>query len=413
MLSEDPEVRCYRVGGVVRDRLLGREVQDCDWVVVGATEPQMLARGFKRVGADFPVFLHPETHEEYALARTERKSGSGYKGFVVHASPEVTLEDDLRRRDLTINAMAESADGRLIDPYGGQRDLAARILRHVSPAFTEDPLRVLRVARFAARLAFEVAPETLALMRRMSEGGELATLVPERVWSELQRALTEPHPDRFISVLRDCGALAVLLPWIDRLFGVPQPAAYHPEIDTGIHLLMVLRAAAQAGAPSPVRFAALVHDLGKGVTPCEEWPRHVGHEARGVGLIEEFAARYAPPRAYLELAQLAAELHGVCHRALQLRPGTILDLLEQLDAVRRPDRFAQVLQVCELDFVGRGWPERPSYPQGPFLLAMREAIARVDISDLVAAGVTGARIAAALRERRLAALTAATGRRNG
>jgi tRNA nucleotidyltransferase (CCA-adding enzyme) len=412
VLNWESGVRCYRVGGAVRDRLLGLPLKDCDWVVVGATEQQMLAQGFKRVGADFPVFLHPATHEEYALARTERKSGGGYKGFAVHASPEVTLADDLRRRDLTINAMAEDADGGIIDPYGGQRDLAARLLRHVSPAFTEDPLRVLRVARFAARLAFDVAPETMALLRQMSASGELEALVPERVWSELQRALAEPYPDRFITVLRDCGALRVLLPWLDRLFGVPQPAAYHPEIDTGTHVLLVLRAAAAAGAPVPVRFAALVHDLGKGTTPREEWPRHVGHEARGAELVEEFAARYAPPRAYLELALLAAKLHGVCHRALQLRPGTVLDLLEQLDALRRPDRFAQLLQVCELDFLGRGWPQRPAYPQATFLLEMRAAIARIDISDLVESGAPGERIAALLRERRLVALTAAIDRKN-
>ncbi|MCC6203224.1 MAG: multifunctional CCA addition/repair protein [Gammaproteobacteria bacterium] len=406
-------MRCYRVGGAVRDRLLGCSLQDCDWVVVGATEQEMLALGFKRVGADFPVFLHPRTREEYALARTERKSGSGYKGFTAHASPDVTLEEDLLRRDLTINAMAEDEQGAIIDPYGGQRDLAARVLRHVSPAFVEDPLRVLRVARFAARFAFTVAPETMALMRRMSDGGELDTLVPERVWSELQRALAEPHPEHFIMVLRDCGALRVLLPWLDCLFGVPQPAAYHPEIDTGEHILLVLREAAAAGAATPVRFAALVHDLGKGTTPREQWPRHVGHEERGVALIRELAARYEPPRAYLELALLAARLHGVCHRALELRPGTILDLFEQLDALRRPERFLQFLEVCELDYRGRGWSQRSEYPQARYLSELRELIAKVDISDLVAAGTSGERIAAAMRERRLEILVAATGRRSG
>ncbi len=395
------------VGGAVRDRLLGLPVQDRDYVVVGATPDDLIDAGFKQVGADFPVFLHPQTGEEYALARTERKTARGYHGFAVSFSPAVTLEEDLRRRDLTINAMAQDAAGHVIDPFGGQADLAARRLRHVSPAFAEDPVRILRVARFAARfhrLGFVVAHETADLMRRMVQAGEADALVPERVWQEFERALREPDPQRFIGVLRDCGALARVLPEIDRLFGVPQPAEPHPEIDTGVHVLMVLEQAARLSDDPQVRFAALMHDLGKGSTPPAEWPSHHGHEARSVGLLKTLCERLKVPTAYRELGLAVARDHGNAHRALELRPGTLLEVLERTDALRRPQRFAQFLLACEADHRGRtGFEDRP-YPQAARLQQAFEAARGVDVAALVQRGLPGEAMREALRAARTRAI---------
>lgn len=399
----------YRVGGAVRDRLLGRPVADEDFVVVGATPEAMTALGFKPVGRDFPVFLHPETGEEYALARTERKSGRGYRGFVVHADEGVTLEDDVRRRDLTINAMAEDGQGRLIDPYGGRADLEARLLRHVSPAFVEDPVRVLRVARFAARFAslgFRVADETMALMREMADTGELEHLVPERVWQELARALTEAKPAAFVRVLHECRALAVLLPELDRLYGVPQRAEFHPEIDAGVHQELVSdMAATLAPGDSVVGYAALLHDLGKGATPADALPAHIGHEHTGLPLVERVNARLKAPREHAALAKLACRHHLDAHRAMELRSGTIVDLLSRLDAFRRPERFEQFLKVCEADKRGRaGLADRP-YPQADLLRRAHAAAAGIDVSaSLAAAGLDGPEIAARVREQRIRAV---------
>jgi tRNA nucleotidyltransferase (CCA-adding enzyme) len=403
-------MQIYLVGGAVRDRLLGLAVRERDWVVVGATPEALEQRGYRRVGATFPVFLHPETGEEYALARTERKTAPGYRGFVVHAAPDVTLEDDLRRRDLTINAMAEDPAGQLVDPYGGQADLAARRLRHVSDAFREDPVRILRAARFAARFAplgFSVAPETMALMRDMVGAGEVAALVPERVWQETERALAEPRPDVFIEVLRDCGALAVIYPEVAALWGVPQPAQWHPEIDTGAHLLLALAAAARLSPAAEVRFAVLVHDLGKGTTPRAEWPQHVAHEERSVALAHALCERVGAPTRFRELGELAARHHGNCHRALELRPGTVLKLLEETDALRRPERFDLLLAACEADARGRLGCENRPYPQARLLLHCRAAAQAVTAADLAAGGLTGPALGEALRRERLAAVTAA------
>ncbi len=400
----------YQVGGSVRDALLGLPVCDRDWVVVGATPERMLELGYRQVGKDFPVFLHPETREEYALARTERKTGPGYKGFAVHAAPDVSLEDDLRRRDLTINAMARAADGTLIDPYGGSADLHARRLRHVSPAFSEDPVRILRVARFAARFAplgFEIAEDTLALMHAMVEAGEVDALVPERVWTELVRALAEQRPAHFFEALRACGALARLLPELDQLFGVPQPRQHHPEIDTGIHTLQVLNRAAELSADTRVRFAALLHDLGKGTTPPAEWPRHIAHEARGVRLIEDLCARLRVPNDHRELAVLAAKYHGVCHRAAELRPATVLDTLQSLDALRRPERFELFLLACEADATGRPGFEQAPYPQAALLRRLRLAAAAVDAAALATSGLSGEALVQAIRRERIKAIRAA------
>ena len=402
--------KTYLVGGAVRDRLLGLPVTDRDYVVVGATPDDLLAAGFKPVGADFPVFLHPQTGEQYALARTERKTARGYHGFAVHFSPDVTLEQDLLRRDLTINAMAEAPDGTVIDPYGGQADLAARRLRHVSPAFAEDPVRILRVARFAARFArlgFTVADDTRALMRQMVAAGEVDALVPERVWQEFERALREPDPQCFITVLRDCGALQKLLPELDRLFGVPQPPEPHPEIDTGVHTLMVLQQAARLSADPQVRFAALLHDLGKGTTPPEQWPSHHGHEARSVELVNALCTRLKVPAAYRELAVAVARDHGNAHRALELRAGTLLEIIERTDALRRPQRFAQFLLACEADHRGRtGFEDRP-YPQAARLQQAFEAARGVDVRPLVERGLTGEAMRSALRQARTRAIAAA------
>lgn len=399
-------MKTYVVGGAVRDRLLGLPVQDRDHVVVGASPEEMLARGFKPVGRDFPVFLHPDTHEEYALARTERKTAPGYAGFAFHAAPDVTLEEDLARRDLTVNAIAEDEnDGALVDPFGGQADLAACVLRHVGPAFAEDPVRVLRVARFAARFAdFRVAEETLALMRLMSANGEVDHLVPERVWQELSRGLMEARPSRMFAVLRACGALAKVLPELDRLFGVPQPADHHPEVDTGAHILLVIDQAAARSAPLPVRYAALLHDLGKGTTPASEWPHHHGHEAKGVALVEAVSERLRASAECRDLAVLAAREHGVIHGAAALRPATLVKLLERTDALRRPERFAQLLQACECDYRGRPGREDRPWPAGDILRSALVAVQAVDAGAIAAATTDKAQIPQRIHEARVAAV---------
>jgi tRNA nucleotidyltransferase (CCA-adding enzyme) len=397
----------YLVGGAVRDRLLGFDAAERDWVVVGATPEQMLAEGYRPVGQDFPVFLHPETKEEHALARTERKSAPGYRGFTFHASPDVTLEDDLRRRDLTVNAIAQDEDGALIDPYGGRADIEARLLRHVSEAFVEDPVRVLRVARFHARFAplgFRVADETLTLMRRIVDDGEVDHLVPERVWKEMSRALMFDRPGVFFETLRACGALARLLPEVDALFGVPQRAEYHPEIDTGVHTLMCVDAAARAGAPLPVRFAALVHDLGKGITPRNEWPSHKLHEHRGVPLVERVSERLRVPALCRDIAVIHTRDHLNVHRVRELKAATLHDLLERLGALRQPDRFALVLQACEADARGRLGFEDSAYPQTDYLRAAAEVARGPQARDIVAIGYAGAAVGEQLRLRRIAAL---------
>jgi len=393
----------YLVGGAVRDRLLGLAVQDRDYVVVGATPEDMTARGYRMVGSDFPVFLHPETREEYALARTERKSGRGYKGFTVYAGPEVTLEEDLRRRDLTVNAMAEDREGRLIDPFGGASDLRDGILRHVSPAFVEDPLRVLRVARFAARFGFAVAPETLRLMSDIVSQNEMEQLVAERAWSEIERALGAPHPRRFLEVLRECGALARLLPEVDALFGVPQRPEFHPEIDTGVHTLLVLDQAARLSSDARVRFAAMTHDLGKGTTPSEEWPRHAGHEERGATLVRRLCERFKAPNEFRDLAVLVARYHGHCHRVAELRDTTLLETLESLDAFRRPERLEQFVLACRADYHGRPGYEQRAYPQAQHLMMAFAAARGVDTTAAVA-GKAGPAAGEAIRAARLAAI---------
>ena len=401
----------YLVGGAVRDKHLGLPVSDRDFVVVGSTPDEMVAQGFKPVGADFPVFLHPKTKEEYALARTERKSGRGYKGFTVYAAPDVTLEDDLRRRDLTINAMAESLDGRLIDPFNGAADLEQKLLRHVSPAFAEDPVRILRVARFAARFAprgFRVVDETIALMRTMVASGEVDHLVPERVWTELERALGEDRPSRFFEVLRGCGAAAKLFPELDALHGVPQPPPHHPEIDTGVHVMLVVDMAARLSADTRVRFAALMHDIGKGTTPKDELPRHAGHEARGAAMIEKFCERLRAPNEYRDLAMPVARHHLLCHRLFELRPSTVLDLLESLDAFRRPERVEMFVLACAADARGRTGLEDNPYPQREQLLRAFDAARGVDSAAIAAAAIsaekTGEAIGARIREARIQAV---------
>ena len=380
-------MKTYLVGGAVRDKLLGLPVKDRDWVVVGATPEKMLQLGYQQVGRDFPVFLHPQSKQEYALARTERKSGKGYKGFEVFATPQVTLEEDLLRRDLTINALAESESGELIDPYGGQADLEARILRHVSPAFAEDPLRVLRVARFAARFAdlgFRVAPETMALMKEITHSGELTHLVPERIWQEMHAALSTAAPHVFFGLLRDCGALVVLMGELEALFGVPQPAHFHPEIDTGIHTFMVLQQAALLSQDPVVRFAALVHDLGKGTTPREIWPSHTGHEERSAVLIGNIGERLRIPNEYLELGILVSRFHTRCHRATRHSAGELLETLEHVDAFRRPDRFEQFLLACEADSRGRTGLENRPYPQAGLLRNLLSVLRGINNRELLA-----------------------------
>lgn len=400
-------MQVYKVGGAVRDRLLGLPVTDVDRVVVGATTEEMLAQGFRPVGADFPVFLHPKTGEEYALARTERKSGRGYGGFTFYASPEVTLEEDLIRRDLTINAMAEDDQLNLTDPYHGQRDLEARILRHVSPAFAEDPLRVLRVARFAARyagLGFTVADETMDLMRQLSESGELQALTAERSWKEISRALMEDHPQVFIQVLRDCGALKVLMPEVDALFGVPQPETHHPEIDTGLHTLSVLEQSALHKQPLTVRWACLLHDLGKGLTPEEQWPRHIAHEHTGLKLIKAVNERFKVPKDCQELALLVGQYHTHGHRALELKASTLLELLQSFDIYRRPQRFEEFIVACEMDARGRKGLEQRSYPQADYLRGAAQAARAVAVQPLLEQGFKGPELGEALKRERLKAL---------
>jgi len=402
-------MQVYKVGGAVRDRLLGLPVTDVDRVVVGATTEEMLAQGFRPVGADFPVFLHPKTGEEYALARTERKSGRGYGGFTFYASPEVTLEEDLIRRDLTINAMAEDDQLNLTDPYHGQRDLEARILRHVSPAFAEDPLRVLRVARFAARyagLGFTVADETMGLMRQLSESGELQALTAERSWKEISRALMEDRPQVFIQVLRDCGALKELMPEVDALFGVPQPETHHPEIDTGLHTLSVLEQSSLHKQPLTVRWACLLHDLGKGLTPEEEWPRHIAHEHTGLKLIKAVNERFKAPKDCQELALLVGQYHTHGHRALELKASTLLELLQSFDIYRRPQRFEEFIAACEMDARGRKGLEQRSYPQADYLRGAAKAAREVAVQPLLELGFKGPELGEALKRERLKALKA-------
>lgn len=405
-------MKIYAVGGAVRDELLGLEVKDRDWVVVGAAPADMITRGYTPVGRDFPVFLHPQSHEEYALARTERKTAPGYAGFAFHAAPDVSLEQDLMRRDLTINAIARDESGQLIDPYGGRADLVAHVLRHVSPAFAEDPVRILRVARFAARFAdFSVAPETMVLMREMVDAGEVDALVAERVWQELARGLMEARPSRLFEVLRECGALQRLLPELDALWGVPQRADYHPEVDTGVHTMMVIDLAARLDAPLAARFAALMHDLGKARTPADLLPRHHGHEAKGVALVEAVCERLRVPVECRDVARLAARFHGDIHRAMELRGDTMLGVLERCDALRRPERFEQVLLACEADYRGRrGWEERDYVAAGAWHAALAAARG-VDAGSIAGALAEEGRgnpaaIARAVAEARVAAILA-------
>jgi len=397
-------MKVYLVGGAVRDALLGYPSGERDWVVVGATPADMLDQGFRQVGKDFPVFLHPDTKDEYALARTERKRGHGYTGFAVHCDPAVTLEQDLQRRDLTINAMARSPDGDIIDPYGGQRDLAARVLRHVSGAFVEDPLRVLRTARFAARyahLGFGIAPETLALMAEIVDQDELAHLPAERIWVEMERALGERDPQVFVQVLRDCGALASLLPELEALFGVPQTEKYHPEIDTGIHTLMTLQQAALLTPATDVRFALLVHDLGKGTTPRADWPRHIAHERRGLKLVEQVCQRLKTPGLHRELALKVCEYHTHCHRALELSGKTLLKLLNATDGLRRPERFEAFLLACEADARGRKGLEQRDYPQADYLRRARATALEVNAADFSEQGLQGRALGEAIAAERV------------
>ena len=397
-------LKIYCVGGAVRDRLLGLPLQDHDWVVVGGTPQDMVARGYQPVGKDFPVFLHPQTHEEYALARTERKTAPGYKGFAIHAAPDVTLEQDLLRRDFTLNAIAQDVDGKLIDPHNGIADLRAGILRHVSPAFNEDPVRILRAARFVARFGFSIAPETLALMRGMVENGEVDALVPERVWQELARGLMEKTPSRFFTTLRECGALAKILPEVDALFGVPQPPQHHPEIDCGVHTMLVLDDAAQHGYALEVRFAALMHDLGKGNTPKNILPRHIGHEARSVDLLRALCERLRVPGECRDLGLLAARYHGDVHRAKELRPDTVVRLFQSCDAWRRPERFAQLLQACASDARGRTGHEQDAYPQAQYLLRLLQAAQGVNAGEIAGQCEDKNLIAERVREARVDAV---------
>jgi tRNA nucleotidyltransferase (CCA-adding enzyme) len=400
-------MKIYAVGGAIRDELLGLPVKDRDWVVVGATPGDMVRHGYRPVGRDFPVFLHPESNEEYALARTERKTAPGYGGFIFHTDPGVTLEEDLRRRDLTINAMARGEDGEIVDLYQGRADIEARVLRHVSPAFAEDPVRILRVARFAARFSdFTVAPETMALMRQMVDNGEVDALVSERVWVELAKGLLEDHPSRLLAVLHECGALARILPEVDALYGVPQRAEYHPEVDTGIHNEMVLDMAARLEASLPVRFAALTHDLGKGVTPANVLPAHRGHEAHSVRLLAPLCARLRVPTECRDLALLVARYHGDIHRAAELRPETVVNIIENADGMRRPDRFMQMLLACECDARGRTGHEDDEYPQAQRFLAALTAVRAIDAGAIAKACSDPAQIPQRVHEARVAAVTA-------
>lgn len=400
-------MKTYLVGGAVRDALLNLPVKDKDWVVVGASPEEMLSQGYEQVGRDFPVFLHPETHQEYALARTERKSGSGYTGFVCYSAPDVTLEQDLQRRDLTINAIAQDEQGRLYDPYGGKADLDQRLLRHISAAFNEDPLRVLRVARFAARFAhlnFVVAEETQALMRWMAESGELNTLTPERVWKETEKALETRNPQVYFQVLRDCGALAVLFPELDNLYGVPAPAKWHPEIDTGIHTLMTLAIAAQLSPDIAVRFATLFHDVGKALTPPEKWPSHHGHGPAGVPLVAAVCQRLRVPNAIRDLALLVTEFHDLVHTVERQSAETLVALFDRIDAWRKPQRVEQIALTSEADARGRTGFESNAYPQGDYLRHAFEVVLSVSTREVVAAGFKGMEVREELNRRRIAAL---------
>jgi tRNA nucleotidyltransferase (CCA-adding enzyme) len=394
-------MQTYLVGGAVRDKLLGIPVKDRDWVVVGATPEEMLSQGFKAVGKDFPVFLHPETKEEYALARTERKSGKGYKGFTFHTSPDVTLEEDLQRRDLTINAIAEDESGKLIDPYNGEADIKQGLLRHVSDAFIEDPLRVLRIARFAATLGFKIAPETSRLLKEISATDELETLVPERVWTELEKALSGKYPARFILVLRSCNALVKLFPEIEALFGIPQPKEHHPEIDTGLHTIMSLNQAVRLSDDPQIRFAALVHDLGKATTAKDVLPSHHGHEARGVKIIDNLCKRYRIPNKYKELASCVSKHHLDCHRIQEMKPTTILKKLEQLDAFRRPERFQQFLIACEADARGRASFEDREYPQAEYFNNAFNLANEVETKTLQEQGLEGKALGEEIKKQRI------------
>ncbi|WP_434525768.1 multifunctional CCA addition/repair protein [Photorhabdus asymbiotica] len=400
-------MRIYLVGGAVRDRLLNLPVKERDWVVVGGTPEELLSQGYQQVGKDFPVFLHPKTHEEYALARTERKSGLGYTGFTCYAAPNVTLEDDLLRRDLTINAIAQTPDGEFVDPYHGISDLNNCILRHVSNAFSEDPLRVLRVARFAARFAhlgFTIAPETQALMSNMATNGELSILTPERVWKETEKALSTYSPQVFFQILRDCGALAILFPEVDNLFGVPAPEKWHPEIDTGIHTLMVLKVAAELTNEMDSRFAALCHDLGKGLTPPEQWPHHYGHGPAGVKLVDQLCQRLRVPNSARDLAKLAANYHDLVHTVDQLRPKTLLKLFDAIDAWRKPQRIEQLIIISKADARGRTGFEDTPYPQSNYLRQAFKVASQVQVKNIVARGLRGADIGNELRRQRQQAL---------
>jgi len=397
----------YLVGGAVRDDLLGLPHKERDWVVTGCAPDELLAEGYRQVGASFPVFLHPRTGEEYALARTERKEGHGYHGFTVDFNPGVTLEEDLARRDLTVNAMARDSNGRLIDPFGGERDLQDRVLRHVSPAFREDPLRVLRVARFAARFAplgFRVHPDTLALMREISDSGELDHLVPERVWTEIASAMAAAEPGRFVQVLRECGALAVLLPEVDCLFGVPQPAEHHPEVDTGAHVVLAMNLAVASGASPEAVFALLLHDLGKGLTPETEWPRHPGHETAGLPVVEAVCQRLRTPGAWRELALVVCHLHLRAHRLCEMQPAAVMRLIEDAGLLRKPELLEDFLAACEADYRGRQGRQARPYPQADRLRAALDAAIAVQARDLDTVGLEGTQIGAKLREARIAAI---------
>ncbi|MEO6422268.1 MAG: multifunctional CCA addition/repair protein [Candidatus Nitrotoga sp.] len=397
-------MKIYSVGGAVRDELLGLPVNDHDWMVVGSTPEDMVQRGYIPVGKDFPVFLHPISHEEYALARTERKTAPGYTGFAIHAAPDVTLEQDLLRRDFTINAIARDQDGKLIDPHNGIADLQARVLRHVSSAFSEDPVRILRAARFVARFGFSIAPETMALMRAMVVNGEVDALVPERVWQELARGLMEKVPSRFFITLRDCGALVKILPEVDALFGVPQPPKYHPEIDCGIHTMLVLDDAAQHDYPLEVRFSALTHDLGKGNTPTDILPRHIGHEMRSVDLLRALCVRLRVTNECRDLGLLVARYHGNVHRAPELRPDTIVSLLQSCDVWRRPERFSHLLQACASDARGRTGHEKDPYPQADYLMRMFRATQTVNAGEIAQQCENKNAIADKVREARIMAV---------
>ena len=397
-------MQVYKVGGAVRDELLGSPSKDTDWVVVGASVDDMVNQGFKPVGKDFPVFLHPETKEEYALARTERKSGKGYKGFQFYTGNDVSLEDDLKRRDITINAMAMDEQGNIIDPYGGKQDLKNSIIRHVSDAFVEDPLRVLRVARFAARFGFKIAPETMQFMKQITHSGELSNLVSERVWQELEKALSGRFPSRFILALRACDALTVLFPEIECLFGVPQPEQHHPEIDTGLHTLMALNQATRLSDDVEIRFAVLVHDLGKGVTPKEKLPQHHGHEEAGVVLIESLCERYKIPNRYRELAVIVSRFHLDCHRVMQMKASTLVRKMEKMDVFRKPDRFQQFLTACTADARGRSGKEQSDYPQADFFREAFSQIQQVNRDSVVQTDLTGKALGEAIHQARVDSL---------